>query len=181
MDRLQIAAILTRLVDSLRRHGSWCGETHVQKACYFLQELLGVPLSFEFVLYRHGPFSFDLRNQLTALRADRLLELELQAPPFGPRLVSTAFAARLQQLWPKTLKGYENKLEFVADCLDSKNVNELERLATAFYVRQSMGSPAPDERRTRELVRLKPHIRLEDARSAVAEVEEIIVKAKALS
>jgi uncharacterized protein YwgA len=60
MDRLRRAAILTRLIEQLRNGGSWCGETHVQKATFFLQELLNVPLSLDFILYKHGPFSFDL-------------------------------------------------------------------------------------------------------------------------
>ena len=59
MDRLRRAAILTQLVGNLRREGSWCGETHVQKATFFLQELMEVPLGFNFVLNKHGPFSFD--------------------------------------------------------------------------------------------------------------------------
>ena len=37
MERLQKAAILTELADQLRREGSWCGHTHMQKATYFLQ------------------------------------------------------------------------------------------------------------------------------------------------
>ena len=62
MERLQRAAILTELMDRLRADGSWCGETHVQKATYFLQEVLGVQTGFEYILYKHGPYSFDLRG-----------------------------------------------------------------------------------------------------------------------
>jgi len=43
MDRLPKAAILTRLARELRASGSWCGETHMQKAVYLLQDLLDVP------------------------------------------------------------------------------------------------------------------------------------------
>ena len=74
MNRLPQAAIVTRLTGRLRDQGSWCGETHLQKAMYFLQELMEVPTGFEFILYMHGPFSFDLRAELTSLRADGLLE-----------------------------------------------------------------------------------------------------------
>ena len=63
------SAILLDLAAQLREHGSWTGETHVQKAAYFVQELLGVPSGFRFVLYRHGPFSFDLRASLNKLEA----------------------------------------------------------------------------------------------------------------
>jgi hypothetical protein len=63
MERLQRASILLTLNEELRRAGSWAGETHMQKATYFLQELTRIPLEFDFVLYKHGPFSFDLRDE----------------------------------------------------------------------------------------------------------------------
>ena len=69
MERLQRAAVLLSLIEQLKDRGSWCGDTHIQKTTYFLQELLKVPLGFEFILYKHGPYSFDLEDEITALRA----------------------------------------------------------------------------------------------------------------
>ena len=68
--------LLTHLIEGLCERGNWCGETHVQKTAFFVQELMGVPMEFRFILYKHGPFSFDLRDELTALRANGLLGLE---------------------------------------------------------------------------------------------------------
>src|ERR1700679_4231265 len=85
MNRLQRAAVLLTLLAALKQRGSWCGETHLQKSVYFLQELLGVDLGFPFVLYRHGPYSFEISDDLTALRADLLLNLKLRLP-YGPSL-----------------------------------------------------------------------------------------------
>lgn len=78
MDRLKRGAILVQLVRELRENGSWCGETHLQKGTYLLQELTKVPLGLEFILYKHGPFSFDLRDELTGLRADEVIALQPQ-------------------------------------------------------------------------------------------------------
>ena len=75
MKRSQRAALLTLLNREMLRRGSWCGETHLQKATLFLQDLMGVDSGFEFILYRHGPFSFDLRYELSSMQADNLLEL----------------------------------------------------------------------------------------------------------
>ena len=83
MERLKRSALVIALIEQLRNKGSWCGETHIQKTIYFLQELLRVPLGFEFILYKHGPYSFDLSDELTAMRADELVELKLQQP-YGP-------------------------------------------------------------------------------------------------
>ena len=82
MDRFDRAAVLTELADRLRANGSWTGETHLQKATYVLQELLMVPLNFEFVFYKHGPFSFDLREELTSMRADGFL-VQVPQDPYG--------------------------------------------------------------------------------------------------
>ena len=84
MERLQKAAILTELADQLRREGSWCGHTHMQKATYFLQDLLEVPTGYEFILYKHGPYSFDLSEEMTTLRADYLIEFDHKSPGYGP-------------------------------------------------------------------------------------------------
>ena len=47
-------AVLIALMTGLREQESWCGETHVQKAAYILQEGLKVPIGLDFVLYKHG-------------------------------------------------------------------------------------------------------------------------------
>ena len=102
MDRVQQAAILTKLVASLRSQGSWYGETHIQKAVFFLQELTKVPFEFRFVLYEVGPVSFKLRDELAAMRTDYLLELEV-FESYGPKYHPTRRAIRLQGKFPKTL------------------------------------------------------------------------------
>ena len=40
LKRMQRDAVLLSLMNEMRAKGSWCGETHVQKSAYFLQELL---------------------------------------------------------------------------------------------------------------------------------------------
>ena len=46
MKRSQKLALLTLLNREMLSRGSWCGETHIQKATFFLQELLGVDAGF---------------------------------------------------------------------------------------------------------------------------------------
>jgi uncharacterized protein YwgA len=84
MKRLQRAAVLVSLIEAMREQGSWCGETNIQKACFFLQEVTRVPLGFDFILYRYGPYSFDLTDELTALRADSIFALRIRDPKYGP-------------------------------------------------------------------------------------------------
>lgn len=176
MNRRQRAALLVDLAVKLREGGSWCGETHLQKAVYFFQELLDVPTGFDFMLYKHGPFSFDLRDELTAMRADGLLELKLMPFPYGPSLVPTREGRELLDGFPKTLKRYEDELNFVAENLGKRRVTELERLATALYVTNEGEAPATVEDRALRMRELKPHISLEESEYAVGALDEIISK-----
>ena len=171
MDRLRNAALLTRLIEGLCSKGEWCGETHVQKTTFFVQELLGVPLEFQFILYKHGPFSFGLRDELTALRADGLLELEPRT--YGAQLVPTKQCEHIQGLYPKTMAKYEGSIAFVVERLGGKRVVELERLGTAFYVGQRLTERESIDSRAKKVTELKPHIAIDRARDAVREVDRI--------
>ena len=173
MDRLRRAALLTRLIERLRRKGSWCGETHVQKATLFLQDLMHVPLGLDFILYKHGPFSFDLRDELTSLRADELIKLEPQLG-YGPRIATTDRSRYIQGLYSKTLEKYDDSISFVTEKLGNKGVADLERLATALYVRQELTDDLSIDERAAKLTALKPHIARDEAVAAIVEVDQII-------
>src|SRR5688572_19502951 len=123
MRRPQRTALLGSLCDKLRDNGSWCGETHVQKSVFVLEDLLDVDLDFEFVLYKYGPFSFDLRDELVRLRGLGLVGLEPRYP-YGPRLFSTDAMQERERRFPRTLARYENALDFVASRLGPKTVDE---------------------------------------------------------
>ncbi len=172
MNRRQEQAVLIRLIEKLREAGSWCGETHVQKATYFLKEMLGVDVDFDFLLYKHGPFSFDLRDELTAMRADGLLNLRIQAPGYGPSIVPGEAAESLKQRFPKTIKQYERHIDFLAGKLGKKAVPELEQLATALYVTKRLGPQADASTRAQRINALKPHVSVGQAQRAVQTVDE---------
>jgi hypothetical protein len=178
MTRSQKAAVLTQLVDKLRAQGSWAGETHLQKAIFFLQEMLRSPMGFDFILYKHGPFSFDLRDELTGLRADGILELEPQLPPYGPRFATTSVGRGLVERHPKTLEGQADRVTFVANLFHGKGVKELERLATALYSSLEKGWDATVESRARFLNEIKPHVSLEEAREAVGSLDALHAEAQ---
>lgn len=164
MKRLQKAAVIIALADELRERKNWCGETHLQKTVYFLQELAQVPLGFDFILYKHGPFSFDLRDELTAMRADGLLALKANQYPYGPSLITTEGSARLKARFPETIDKYKAKINFIADQVGDKGVSELESLATALYVKINEANHKLSEKEISvKIIQIKPHINNEDA------------------
>jgi len=180
MKRLQRAALLTELVEQMRDHDSWCGETHLQKATFFLQELLGVDLGYDFVVYKHGPFSFDLRDELGGFASDKLIRFQPQVPPYGPRITVTDEGEKVQRIYPKTLARHADEIAFVAEKLDGRGVIDLERLATALYV--TLNEPqASAERRAEIVQQLKPHIPEPAAVGAVREVDGIRAQAQAIA
>ncbi len=178
MKRLEGWAILLRLIETLRENGSWCGETHVQKATYFLKRLLNVPLEFDFILYKHGTYSFDLRAELTALRAYSILELEPHSQ-YGPSICPGDNAEQLEKHFARRADRYARKIKFVAEKFGSKGVVELERLSTALYVTLEEAKRPPEARASR-IHQLKPHVSIEDARGAVAEIDGMVKEAQEL-
>jgi hypothetical protein len=158
------------------KRDSWCGETHIQKAIFFLQDLLKVDAGFEFILYRHGPFSFELRDELSSMQADDLLELTVRREGYGPRYVPTSFSNTYLERFPKTTARYMKQVTFVADELSDKGVAELERLATAFFIANREGVRQIG-RRAQRLVDLKPHISLSEARAACEQIDRMSERA----
>ena len=181
MDRLQKAALLTQTIEELEDQGSWCGETHIQKAVYLLQALFGTPTDFDFVLYRHGPFSFDLRAELTALRADELVRLSYVNQEYGPRILITERAQKLGDRYPKTIARHQAAISFVAQSVGSKNVSELERIATAVWVTKHSKKSTPVSTRSKALQEIKPHISDVLAREAIQTADKVWAAATRVS
>jgi hypothetical protein len=177
MKRLAKAAPLTKLVQALRKNNSWAGETHIQQATYLLQNMLGVPFGFQFILYWHGPFSFDVRDELAAFQADDLFILEPQGK-YGPRYAPSELAEKIQKLYPRTLGKYSKQIEFITGKFKDSDVARLEKLATAYYVTEDLGLEAPVTPRQDNLVRLKPHIPPEEAKEAILEIDQMIIEAQ---
>jgi hypothetical protein len=180
MNRIQRASLIMSLVECLREGGSWCGETHIQKAAYFLQELLKVPTGYNFILYKHGPFSFELRDELTALRADGLLALELKSWPYGPSFAATAAGASLNKQLQKAMSRYEGAVSFVANQIGPEHVTELEKLATALFVIRHQHGKGSVELRAKKINELKPHIAIEEAKLALMKLDTIVRNSRSL-
>jgi uncharacterized protein YwgA len=177
MTEEQKDVVLLSFIDLLREKGSWCGETHVQKGTYFLQELLQVPLEFEFIFYKHGPYSFDLNDEITSLRADLLLAVKSREP-YGPTILFGENALTFLERFPKTRERYRTQAEFVAKRLAKKDVKELERLATALFVTKNEISDVSIEARAAKINELKPHVPLNLAQEAVEEFDRLADEAK---
>ena len=152
---IRLKAVVASLVESMENRDGWCGETHIQKTAFFLKRLMNVPLDYDFVIYKHGPYSFDLHADLMAMKANQFLMTESRLPYYGPSFRQGKLSEVLISRFPKTLRKLERQIAFVAEELGGKNVRELERLGTALFITsiepdascQGRGNEGPPGRR----------------------------------
>jgi len=165
-------AVLLLLIDALQQEGSWSGETHIQKCCYFLQEALDVNTPYKFILYRHGPFSFDLREELGEMRGLYMIDVESREP-YGPSIHVTDSGRKYLSRFPRSVRDTANQVIFVAKNVGSRDVGQLERLGTAFYMKR-LHPESADSELVEAIRKVKPHIKENAAFEAIDEVEEMI-------
>ena len=160
-------ALLAHLMRHIRASGSWSGETHIQKSMYFLQSLLNVDTGYHFVLYLHGPFSFDVHEVLTWMISR--CEIDLQRfDLYGPRLKLTPGGKRLAG----EHKGFDDQMKWVSSHIATMNVVDLERVGTVCLLKT--GAPDwSDEQIAKELHRLKPHITTDLALRGIEQFEAL--------
>jgi len=170
MKETQRASVVLVLAESLRQQGGWAGETHVQKSTYFLQEFLDVPTGFAFILYKHGPYSFDLSDTLTSMRANGYLALEPRYP-YGPSFRSGTSGKLLERLFNISLGKYAAQISFLGPFLAPKGVKDLERLATALYVTKEAYRSTRE--RASRIHQLKPHISTAEAVASLHELDDL--------
>jgi uncharacterized protein YwgA len=176
MSKINKTGVIILTLQALEREGSWCGETHIQKALYLCQEVGRIPAQFKFILYKHGPYFFDLSEHIQQLIADELVNL-LSRPPYGPSLEVSDAGKGIANSWAER-DIYSERIAFISRKVGRKGVSELERLATAVFVDRKPGMNLSIEERAKSLSTIKPHIPLELAKAAFLEAETIEDEAK---
>ena len=180
MERLSYScrcALVVELAKRLRSRGSWCGETHLQKAMFILQDLTKSDFGYKFIIYKHGPYSFELNSDLTAMRAANIVEFQFPREGYGPSIAPTSFGERVFKLHEENIQQYFPALNFLADWFAASDVRYLEKVATAYYVtKKNPRDPAVE--RAKKLNSLKPHVDIPAAEEAVRVVDEKRSQAK---
>jgi len=172
-------AVVLDLIKKLRAKGSWCGETHIQKAAFILQNISKSRLGYKFVLYKHGPYSFDLRDELTAMKASEIIEFTFPQQGYGPSIKPTKFGERLYEVNKEEIGRYAKIVDFIANWFGSKDVRYLERVATAYFI-SCKHSREPVSSRVKRLINVKPHVDLVAAEEAVRIVDQKREEAKTI-
>jgi uncharacterized protein YwgA len=156
---------LLATLEAMRQSGSWCGETHLQKCTYLLRELERIQeIPYQFIMYKHGPYSFDLHDDIGVLEASHLIVREA-TPPYGSMLRVTPLGRSYMDRVgsDQFIKG--KSIESVSDEFSKLSVAELERFASAAYV-VSENPGFQEAQLVERLIQLKPHISEELARDS---------------
>lgn len=172
MDKDTSIAIVFKMIELLRDKGNWAGETSIHKSIYILKQLTNVPVIFSFTLYLHGPFSFDLRDELSSCIAYDYLCLEYVSPIYGPKFQLTDLSKQYLKSHNGLVSSYLDKLEHVSDIVSNKGIGSLEKLATALFVIKELNYPPSNA--ALKLNELKPHISIEEANKAVETMQRFI-------
>ena len=165
-------AIILAVIEHLKKHGSWTGKTHVQKALFLVSAATPVNVPFEFVLYKHGPYSFDVEAELEEMLSYGAVVIETDPDGYGVVLRPGANASLIKRL--VRLPGEdEQAIEQVCVFIGERRVTELEPIATAAWirVREQIDDPQYVAQRLRDL---KPHISLPEVRWADKEVVKLL-------
>lgn len=160
-------SFILAVIEGLKGKGSWTGKTHVQKTLFLLHSALCRPLPFDFILYKHGPYSFDVEEEMERMRSYKAVD-QTPVPDYGVILKPGEMAEFLQDIAPLD-HDETTAIDKVCDFVGTKDVKDLERLATAAWIRSEEGLKNHDEIATR-LHFLKPHISEAAAKSASEEV-----------
>jgi hypothetical protein len=180
MERLSYSvrcALVVELAMRLRSEGSWCGETHLQKATFIIQDLTRSNLGYKFVLYKHGPYSFEFNAEINSMRAADILEFHFPREGYGPSIAPTTFGERIREANEENVREYVPVVSFIANWFAANDVRHLEKIATAYYVtKKNPRDPAFE--RAKKLSLLKPHVDIDSAEEAVRVVDEKRQQAK---
>lgn len=160
------------LLREMKSKDSWCGETHLQKSVFLLEEGFGVDLEFEFVMYKHGPFSFDLRDALGGMEATLVIDVQ-STPPYGSQLSVSSSGDRLIEHFASMYPKESSSIRHIAEHFSNRRVKDLERISTALFVNQEQGEVDLDQRILR-FCELKPHISGEEAELGFRNLDDIL-------
>lgn len=162
--------LLGALVESFTNinSGGYCGQTHIHKAAFIAQELLGVPFGLNWELYTYGPFSRGVRPGLD--RCEQEGTVVTLAHPKGLRVTRPTNAPHIS-----LPAEFREKVQLVARRLAPMDRNQLEKVATAAWVTRSVeGGDMSVQSRAAQVHDLKPHIDVRIAAKAVAYLDDLI-------
>lgn len=112
------------------------GRTSLMKFCYFLQNIRGVPLGYDFSLYSYGPFDSDVLSDLQLAEGMSVLQADIEYYSGGYKynIRPSEKSARAKELAQEFLTKYKKDIDWVMQEFGNKSAGDLELLSTILFV-----------------------------------------------
>src|SRR5947209_20546127 len=88
------------MIESLRSLGSRAGKTALIKGLFIAEAEGSVEIPFEFFLYKHGPYSTDIEDNIDQMKSYGALKLEPAFDGYGVHLSPAEMASFVYQQRP---------------------------------------------------------------------------------
>lgn len=166
MNEDEQGAFVVCLVKALANAG-WVGKTHIQKGVYFAQEAAQADLGFKYVIHYYGPYSRELEGVIQSLGSRGDLRITPEDDGYG---YSVTLGEQVDE--SPVSSSLKKCADSVAKYLGGLNTLDLERLSTAFYVRNRLPEGSM-ESWIQEVHRLKPKFNETEIAQALKESLDI--------
>jgi uncharacterized protein YwgA len=166
-------AILARMVKGAPGHS--LGRTQIMKLFYFLQELKGVPLGYDFRLFNYGPFDSEVLSDLSsACGQDTVVEKSfIYTRGYGYDITPGANADKVCQSLEDTDPELVQKVEEVIQEFGAFTASELELRSTILFVDREfagVGQGVASDALVERVRQIKPHFDNETIQKRVADM-----------
>ena len=153
------------------------GHTKVMKLCYFLQELEGVPLGYDFNLFTYGPYDSAVLTDLAlACRFGAVEEMTVRySRGSGYNIKATTGADEMVQELNQNDPTLFPRIEKVVKEFGSFGAAELELRSTIFFVDRELTQGSMTSSRDDVIERvgmIKPHFSTQDIRKAADDMAD---------
>jgi len=148
------------------------GRTLIQKTLFVANELHQLQVPFDFILYKHGPYSFDVDNAIHEMSSYRAVKVD-PVSGYGVTITPGEGGKFVGKYGGSLLPEAKSAITEASRTLAPMNVKELERIATAvwIYYREGIREPGRISERLRQL---KPHISDKGAQDAVGKLQDLL-------
>jgi len=182
MDTLNRYACVLSVIKSLQKTTEKVNETKIQKTMFFIEEIFPEIDVYEFIMYKYGPFSFDLRDDLGHMVAKKFLRT-IDREPYGTQISEDDLSKQLEMQYSENYLKIKPYSDFIAEKIGGKGIHDLEAIGTALFIIQIKDKEIQNitlQNKIKLFDIFKPHIDEKIAIDAIEEVKTILEEAEKL-
>jgi len=168
-------AIMARMV--LQAPSSKLGRTQLMKLCYFLQEIEGVPIRYDFRLFNYGPFDSEVLSDLGKACSRNTLKEQtvVYNRGYGYEITPGESAQQLNTELETSNPQLTAQIDRVVKAFAGDGAGELELKSTILFVDREFyrdGQPGSIDTISKRVHEVKPHFSEETIQTRIVNMNE---------